>query len=169
MMIWHKFDLKWDWDKYPCFVLGCRGYYPSMGQKGINDVGIYDDAAFIIGQDFFESYNFNTDPSALKYGRPFLKEGVSFAYKLDLHQNRYAALCQRLGPVDVLRYNPNGPAIEDKGNFGINIHSGASRSTNSEGCHTVPPYQYPFFMSSLILLDAKGRKDGVIPYVLINE
>jgi len=49
-------------------------------------------------------------------------------YKLDLHQGKYEALCQRLGDVSVYRDNDRDmildfdPKTIDTGRFGINIH-----------------------------------------------
>ncbi len=160
-------EYEWDWDKYPVFCMGTRGFYPTTEQW--NKVNVYDDAVAILSKSgHFETFNFNTDPQALEAGRPFLKEGIWLEYKLGLHKQSYAALRQ-IGPVDVLRYNPSGAPRPDRGRFGINIHSGGESRTNSLGCQTVPPWQYPFFMVSLIQLDKQGRKDGQIPYVLINN
>lgn len=58
-------------------ILGIRGYFKDMGKPGVNDRGIYDDAAFIIGpgDDEFRSFNWNTDPSKQSPGMAVLQPG----------------------------------------------------------------------------------------------
>lgn len=61
------------------FILGIRGYFKdTMGKPGINDRGIYDDAAFIIGPDAdeYRAFNWNTDPSTTRPGMAVLQPGV---------------------------------------------------------------------------------------------
>ena len=62
-------------------LLGVRGYFQdSMGIKGQNDRGIYDDAMFIYSPLYFRSFNFNTDPSRHgmnEEGKVLLKVRVS--------------------------------------------------------------------------------------------
>ena len=163
-------EYKWDWDKYPVFVAEIRGYYKKMGgNKFGNDVGIYDDACFIVGESFFEAYNYNIDPAVLKDGMPFIKEGIWEVYKLDLHKKAYLALCQRLGPVEFFRYNSKGAPIPGRKSIGLNLHSGGITNTNSAGCGTVPPWQWVEFIYNLVKLDREGRNDGVIPRVVMNN
>ena len=59
-------------------------------------------------------------------------------YKIDLHNGKYEALCQRLDKVKVYR-DPNKDDILDhvkesivEGKFGINIHKAGSNSTRVE-------------------------------------
>jgi lysozyme len=125
------------------FTCGIRGYYKdSMGKPGQNDRMIYDDAMFVVGKNEFFAYNGNTDPSAFRLGIATLKPGIWHVYKFDLHRGKklppYLALCQRAGPVTVVRDGKG----EDTGNFGVNQHRGGIWSTSSLACQTVPPSQY---------------------------
>jgi len=137
-------------------VVGIRGYYrDTMGARGRNDRGIYDDALFIVAPDAFVAFNANTDPSRVRNGKGHgigkgmatLKAGVWPVYRFDLHSGKYLALCQRAGPVTVLRDSAVGP-YADTGMFGINIHRGGRTTTGSEGCQTIPPDQWPAFIAT---------------------
>ena len=46
----------------PVYILAIRGYYKNIGKPAENDLGIYDDAMFLIGPDLFLAVNANTDP-----------------------------------------------------------------------------------------------------------
>ena len=165
-----------DFDKYPLYCLGIRGYYTkSMGDPTKNDFGIYDDALFLIGEDLFLSFNANTDPakvlrgSGSSKGTATLVPGQYFCHVIDLHQRRYPALCQRAGKVMVRRYKSNGGQWTEDGNFGINIHCGGTGNTNSEGCQTVHPYQWPEFMHTVVeTITLTGWGKTVVPYLLIE-
>lgn len=167
----------------PVFVAGLRGYYRNlMGEPGKNDRGIYDDAIFLVSPAFFGSYNANTDPSRFRPGSgtgeakgiASLKPGIWRVYRFDLHQGSaapYEALCQRAGPVTVLRDGPNG-SYEDTGMFGINIHRGGWGTTSSLGCQTIYPSQWDSFIASA--KDQAKRFHGdkykttTIPYILLD-
>lgn len=125
----------------PVCLVGIRGYYrDSMGAKGVNDVGMFDDALVVVSPNVHAAFNGNVDPTRLgwnpKVRKPMaqLKPGV-YRYKLGKHGLRtkspYKALVQA-EPVTVLRGDK-----EETGWFGINIHA-AGRTTSSEGCQTVP-------------------------------
>ena len=122
-----------------------RGYYKkTMGDPAKNDRAIYDDAAFIITDTNFHAYNANTDPSRYKPGIASLVPGVyRGVYKFDMHhgsKGSYPAVCQRLGPVVVIR---DGKKVNDPPQMiGINQHRGGFRTTSSLGCLTTPPDQY---------------------------
>lgn len=150
------------------FLVGIRGYYrDTMGRKGVNDRGIYDDAMFLVGQDHFSTYNANTDPSSpFKKHLATLRTGLWF-YKLGTHglnrpaAQRYQALVQA-APVTVDR---DGEKSET-GYFGINIHRGSINSTSSAGCQTIVPAQWPAFIATVKdQLAREGQK--TIPYALI--
>lgn len=158
------------------FVVAVRGYYrDSMGKVGVNDRGIYDDAIFLCGPDFFAAYNANTDPGGYRRGRGFgsskgiatLKPGIYRSHILGLHKGEYTALVQRAAPVTVIRDGINGD-YEDTGYFGINIHRGGVRSVSSEGCLTIPPAQWADFISSVRRL-MKQESQPVMPLVLMTE
>ncbi len=170
---------------HPLIIVGVRGYYrDTMGAPGANDIGIYDDAIFIVSPHHFSAYNANTDPSGRKPGHGFspatrgrarLMPGVWMAYRFAQHDGPntapYDAICQRAGPVTVMR--DGTPDYEHTGHFGINIHKGGYRTTSSEGCQTVYPNQWPAFISAA--QDQARRCFGAnwkritIPYVLMEK
>lgn len=165
-----------DFEKYPLYCLGIRGYYTkSMGDPEKNDLGIYDDALFLIGKDLFLSFNANTDPAKIlrgsgsSKGTATLMPGQYFCHTIDLHQRRYPALCQRAGKVSVWRYKADGSCWTDTGSFGINIHCGGTGNTNSEGCQTIHPYQWPEFIHTVVeTITLTGWGKTVVPYLLIE-
>ncbi len=152
------------------FILGIRGYYQdSMGEKGKNDRGIYDDAIFLIGKDEFIAFNGNTDPSAFKKAIASLKPGIWPAYKFDLHKGQYLALCQRAANVTVFRDGQGA----DTGMFGINIHRGGNWGTSSLGCQTIPREQWDEFMNRAQELAkkyyGKNYRNLTYAYVLLEN
>ena len=150
-------------------IVGIRGYFrDTMGKPGVNDRGIYDDALFIISPTAFVSFNGNVDPSVERKAIAVLQPGV-WRYKLGIHglskpaAQRYKALVQA-GPVTVLR-DQAGYAT---GEFGINIHRGGINGTSSLGCQTIPPAQWPSFIS-LIESELKRANQTIVPYVLTQQ
>ena len=151
------------------FVLMDRSYYDqSMGKPG-NDVGIYDDAAFIVSALGFSSWNANSDPS--RYGwnagagkyMARLKPGVYSFQRLKHHASRpdgYMAFGQGGSPVIVERIKQDGTIAQtETGCFGINLHRGGINGTSSEGCLTIPVEQWPAFDRTLAdILSKTGRK-----------
>ena len=151
-----------------------RGHYlDSMGERGKNDINIYDDSCYLVSSDFriFESFNANTDPS-------FTRRGGRALAKLDLgrydfyrgkHRNKYNALrafpegvvlpCTREGLPSTCQY--------------INIHKGGTsllgiNVTFSEGCLTIPDTQYGDFIHRVY--DAMQRNSQTtIPVILIEN
>lgn len=160
-------------------IVGVRGYYrDSLGKVGENDRRIYDDALFVISAGRMEAFNANTDPNGYRPGKgtgagkgmAVLQAGVWPVYRLDKHKGEYLAVCQRAGPVVVMR--DGTPPYPDRGNFGINIHKGGLNGTSSEGCQTLPPSQWPVFLSAVIRAVAgvwgERTAKATLTYVLLE-
>lgn len=165
---------KIDRSKFPVCVVAVRGYYQdTMGVKGKNDRGIFDDAAFVRSPSAFVAVNFNTDPSGYRKGRgtgsskgmASLKEGV-WDYKVGSHKGRSPAGVQA-GRVTVIRDGIDHN-YEDTGYFGINHHWGSSVGTSSLGCQTVPPEQWPSYINPIVS-ELKRYGKTVYKYILINN
>ena len=137
---------------YDVNIVGVRNNAASIADKITN---VFDDFITISFKDENKQWNFfcwnaTTDPGkkgALEFSN---KKGVSRlipnqyrgVWQIDLHQGKYQALCQRLGPVSVWRDANKNMVFEEKvvdtGIFGINIHKAGQDSTWvenwSEGC-----------------------------------
>lgn len=160
-------------DNYKVKVLGIRGYYKeSMGDPKKNDRGIYDDAMFIVGPDFFAAFNANVDPSVNRPGIASLVAPQIIYYKVGIHgisgKNPRQAFRQDSFGIQVWRDGKSGILKDSSGApFWINIHDGGYTTTSSEGCQTLPPSQWKEFNESL-----KGQlnvyKQSRFPYLLIE-
>lgn len=164
----HGVDLR----KEKVALVGVRGYFrDSMGAKGKNDIGIYDDAFIWIDESDMATFNGNTDPSRY-YSKVATLDSGLWRYKKGLHgygrsTPPYPAYRQA-APVRVLRYANGKPSIADTGDFGINIHRGGANTTSSAGCQTVPPDQWNAFKAYGDMLLARSGKAG-FPYLLVEE
>lgn len=132
-------------------VLAIRGYYrDSMGARGKNDRGIYDDAAWIILHDRCVPFNFNTDPTGYAEGRATLMDRISLVIPGKHHiaspPPKGRPGFRQFGRVHVQRDDRKGL---DVGDFGINIHDGGEGNTSSEGCLTVPKSQWKEFLDTI--------------------
>lgn len=159
----------------PVVVLAIRGYYKNtMGVPGKNDIGIYDDAFFIITPDFFASYNGNTDPSKHRpatekqQGMATLKPGVHYYRHGDHHIGKPNAYPAFRPATKGERLPVTRDGSGDDWGVAINIHKGGFNSTSSEGCQTIYPTQWDSFHASLIdQLNRHNQK--TFPYVLIEQ
>ena len=114
-------------------------------------------------------------------GCAILKEGqYKGVYKIDKHQGKYDALCQKLAEVTVYRDDDKDTeydlveGTESKGFFGINIHQASaikeleSVGRNSAGCQVVQdPHEYDVHMS--IVKKSAEIWGNKFSYTLINE
>lgn len=169
----------------PVALLGVRGYrQDSMGVVGQNDVGIYDDAIFMIAPNAFLAANANTDPSKLGWnpsvGKPFamLQTGIWY-FRRGPHKGRTPALRQYTDEEAAgLGIPDNGEFLvermfgkndkrnyKEKGYFAINIHSGGDATTSSWGCQTIPPAEFFSFMDA-VWKESINAKQRRIPYYL---
>lgn len=135
------------------FVFAFRGYYlKSMGNPNTNDIGIYDDAVFVVGPDTFKSFNANTDPSRNRNGMATLLPGWH-KYRPGNHGisrpgGGYPAF-RPANPREELPVRRFGYPMSPHPRAGvaINIHSGGDGGTSSEGCQTIPPSQWIAFQA----------------------
>lgn len=153
----------------PLVLLGFRGYYrDSLGVKGKNDRGIYDDAVIITSDNCHITYNANTDPSIHKTGIASLVPG-KYLYKVGIHglskpkAQQYEALVQA-GPVIVSRDDGK----TEEGWFGINIHKGYETTTGSAGCQTIAPDQWVAFIET-IKQQLSFYKKKIVTYLLLDK
>lgn len=153
-----------------------RAYYrDTMGVKGRNDVGMYDDAAFWLAPDHFSAWNANTDPS--RYGwnpnakgyMARLRPGV-WRFIARKHRGRYNAFGQGGNAVVIDRVMADGQhSHQVRGHFGINLHRGGLNGTSSEGCLTIPTEQWTEFRDTGYgLLKRHGIKDS-FPLFLVER
>lgn len=133
-------------------------------------------------------YSITTDPGKYYMDRPAISKGTAIlipnqyrgVYRIDKHNGKYDAICQRLGPVKVYRdrnkdnkYDFDYKTIEE-GYFGINIHRSHEyviKSTidkYSAGCQVFDnPKDFIAFMT--ICKRAKEIWGNKFTYTLIEE
>jgi len=137
---------------YDVNIVGVRSNAPSIADKVTN---VFDDFITISfkdenGVEQFYCWNATTDPGKKGVQQFHNNKGVARlvpgqyrgVWKIDLHQGKYSALCQRNGNVTVWRDANKDLVFEEKvtdtGMFGINIHKAGQDSTWvenwSEGC-----------------------------------
>jgi lysozyme len=150
-------------------ILGIRGYYlDTMGTKGKNDRGIFDDAIIVVSPRSYQTFNGNTDPSAPDTGTRLatLCPGV-WQFKKGVHHPAspaaYPCLVQA-GPVKVKRDN----GITEVGEFYIHIHHGGFNTTTSEGCQTIYRPQWGEFWT-LVTSELAFYRAAEIPYCLTEQ
>lgn len=156
-------------NQYSVKLLGIRGYFKkTMGDPSNNDIGIYDDAIFLVSDDIFAAFNANTDPSRLLKDVAVLKVGGPYLYKIGMHnmQHPYEALRQ-YGNVTVIRNGKTEVTDSPANRFYIDIHKGGYGTTSSLGCQTIHPDQWPEFLKSVKEQLAK-HKQTIIPYCLVE-
>ncbi len=162
----------YDLVKYPVRLLGVRGYYKqTMGKTPSNEIGIYDDAIFIVAPGFFKSFNANTDPSRMIPNVAVLKVGGPYLYKIGMHgisgTHPYLALRQN-GNVTVIRNGTTEITDTPIRRFYIDIHRGGYNTTSSLGCQTIHPDQWIEFFDA-VNAQLKANNQTIIPYILTEE
>ena len=131
-------------------VLESKGYaFFTNGVYNLNIIGIrnpnlvansFDDTMVVIykfgGEWITKVYPITTDAGTYWLKNPMSNKGTAIlvpnqyrgVYSIDLHNNKYNALCQRNGKVEVYRDNDKDLILDmdsakiEKGMFGINIH-----------------------------------------------
>lgn len=151
-------------------LIGIRGYYlDTMGKPGVNDRGLYDDALLLISPNYYETFNFNTDPSVYRPGIATLLPGL-YPYKKGMHglskAHPYSAF-RPATPGEQLPVLRDG-VLDPKPGVAINIHRGGYNTTSSEGCQTVyPPQWLPFQRKTYELMNQ--YRQPTIDYLLIEQ
>jgi hypothetical protein len=137
---------------YDVNIVGVRNNAPSVADKVTN---VFDDTLTISFKDESGNWQYYAWNATCDQGKKGVMEfhnnkGVARlvpgqyrgVWKIDKHQGKYDALCQRLGNVTVWRDANRDLLFEEKvtdtGMFGINIHKAGTDSTWvenwSEGC-----------------------------------
>lgn len=158
-------------DKVACVIV--RGYRrDSMGKKGQNDIGMYDDAIFWIAGDHFSAWNGNADPSRFGWNpgadgyMAQLRPGV-WRFVMRRHKDQYPAFGQGENSVQIGRMRTDGTLAKlVKGCFGINLHRGGVNGTSSEGCLTVPIAEWTDFRDTGYALLRRHNVTGSFPLFL---
>lgn len=161
--VWFNDD---DDKTYDLNIVGIRNNNTDIADKVTN---VFDDFITVSFKDESKNWkifvwNATTDPGKRAVERFQNNKGVArlipgqyrSTYKVDKHQGKYDALCQRLGTVKVWRDNNKDMVFEenivDVGSFGINIHKSGKDSTWvegwSEGCNVFKRVKdFDLFMS----------------------
>ena len=171
---------------YDVNIVGVRNNHPSIAKKVTN---VFDDWLTISFKDEsgnwqFYCWNATTDPGKKGVQQFHNKKGVARlvpnqyrgVWKVDKHQGKYEALCQRLGNVTVWRDANKDLIFEEKvtdtGMFGINIHKAGQDSqwveNWSEGCQVFKRVKdFDVFMS--ICKKASKIHGNKFSYTLIES
>ena len=191
-----KYDLKSLFEK--------KGYaFFTNGKYNVNIIGVRSEQGGKVTNKFDDylvlDYNdenghqrkiwsITTEPGAKLMKAPSNSKGTAIlvpgqyrgVYKVDIHNGKYKAVCQRLGTVKVYRDNNRdmvydyNPGSIDTGWFGINIHradASWTRSTidgYSAGCQVFNnPKEFADFLS--IVEKSKDIFGNKFTYTLIEE
>jgi hypothetical protein len=153
-------------------LVGVRAYYrDTMGAKGKNEYGMYDDALFWVSPTAFGAFNGNTDPSRLGWN-PNAQKFMArlcvglWRYVKWKHKAKYWAFGQGSNKVKVERLREDGTVAKTEvGCFGINVHRGGTQGTSSEGCVTSVAKQWEEFKElGYAELDRHAQKE--FPFIL---
>lgn len=154
----------------PVMVLAVRGYYlNSMGIAGDNDRGIFDDAIILMGPNYYQTFNGNTDPRIIKQGVAMLLPGWH-EFKQGWHGYGKASGHQAFRTANVREVLPvlRDGQVGIKEGVTVNIHRGGKFNTNSIACQTIVEDQWlEFQRTAYKLMNQEGQK--VLPYLLVEE
>jgi lysozyme len=170
--------------KYPVQLLGIRGYFKdTIGEKGKNDINVYDDGQFIVSDKIFMPFNGNTDPSksgvkiaTLKAHGKINPDGTvtvynkePYIYRIGMHnmKNPYKALRQ-YGRITVIRGDGKEYTDTAAAPFYIDIHRGGINTTSSLGCQTIIPTQYGEYLTNVEQQLTRHNQIDV-PYILLEN
>lgn len=146
------------------YIVARRGEFrDSMGAYGKNDIGIYDDAMWVVGPEYFRSFNGNTDPSKHEEGIAILNPGVH-PYRKGPHKKMRFALRPNTKneALPVTRWGDKRTGLMG---YAINIHRGGLTTTGSAGCQTIHPDQWNEFITNVYRLMDEHDMDQIM-YVL---
>src|SRR5215217_9645972 len=185
---WPKDDTALTVSPPPAFVLAVRGYRAaSMGKTPDNEVGIFDDAFFLVTPTGMLAENANTDPSKVGWnpgvGKPYfmLDEGLWYFYpgahkgvRPAFRQADDAATARRLGIprrgefTGTRIYGFDNPKnYKETGHQQVNIHPGGEENTSSWACQTVPKSRAKNWLQAAT--DALAFNDRrLLPYLLVK-
>jgi len=168
---------------YNVNIIGIRNMHGRVNQ--------FDDIILVIYRDTYkrwivDTYQVTTDPGLYWLKNPMNVSGTSIlcpdqyrgTYKIDKHQGKYDALCQRLAAVSVWRdadrdsEHDMGANITDTGYFGINIHKAGRNSTQvdkwSAGCQVFKnDGDFKEFMKTI--RTAESRLGNSFTYTLLES
>lgn len=120
-------------ETHKLLMLAVRGYYKNtFGKPNADDRKVYDDALFIISDNYYKAIQWNTNPSpTYKHGLAELITGL-YDVKKHRHKGKYNAF--QIIEAKVKRDGKSGVFV---GNFGINLHyDGEYIPSGSLGCQT---------------------------------
>lgn len=181
-----------NFDKFPAgFFLTIRGYYrDSLGAKGKNDVGMYDDMLAWVSEKDILPIQGNTDPSRVGWngslGKPFamLVPGVWYfirgphkgrqpCFRQPTEENAQDFRIPGKGYFTVYRAKGQNQisqhtAPTESGYFAINIHDGGDENTSSWGCLTAPSKTFIPWATE-IWARTREKKQDVLPMLLLEN
>lgn len=170
------------------YNLAVRGYrFRTMGNPERNDVGIFDDAFFLVTPDGFYPENANTDPSRLGWnpgvGKPYgmLQPGVWFFYpgahkgvSPAFRQADDAQVAKAFGIPHEGKFKVRRMwGIDDPRNYiewghqQVNIHPASMSTTSSWLCLTLP-YDRAKNWLKIATLALKENRQKLLPVILID-
>ena len=116
-------------------LVAVRGYYrDTMGKRGKNDRGIYDDAFFVVSPTCFATFNGNVDPSVYREGVATVCSGIHWC-RPGKHGISGPRPYPAFRPATVGERLPVSRDGQSEPTYGVatNIHRGGRTTTSSLG------------------------------------